>query len=649
MKDWFSGAELAGLPGMPSTARGVNKMGERGEIKRQKKSKGKGWEYHYSSLPEAAHAALASQLVRQLPDPDLDQDDIEPIGEEPFTYNRDNLWRWAETRPEKLRQQGMARAALLHEVMTLNRAGQSIGDAFKAVAIAHGLSQATLKGWYYGTKTKQSSKPGARLYRTEDWPAALVPGWTGRKKEADCDPAAWDVFLGLFLTRRAPTLAICHERAGKIARERGWEWPALRTVRRKLKREISPMVITLAREGAEALDKLFPPMRRDRSGFHAMQAVNGDGIDWKRYCVWPDGEVAKPCTWITQDLYSNKLLAWRTDKSENKHMFRLAFGDLVDRWGIPTFYFIDNTMAAASKWLTGGIKNRYRWKIRDEDPIGIMPQMGTTVRFVEPGHGQSKPIERANQELRQRIDTHPKWEGRGTKGRPIPIDEFITLMSEEFEHYNQRTGRTTQVAAGRSFQDVFAESYEKAPIKKATPAQRRLWLCAAEKVRCSRTNGSIVLGRGPQGENRYWCRELVAYCGQLIVVRFDPQNYHQDVHCYTLDGRYIGEAESTWRAGFADSAAAHEFYRAKGQFKRATRKALEAERRMTASTAAKLLPEDERAPDPESKVVQLQPRKRAVGHDVVDHVDENDEGERHQENFTAAMLDVMRQRKSEQL
>ena len=646
MKEWYSSKELMGLPGLPSTQQRITEKAKReGWKKRARAGKGGGWEYHYTSLPAAAQAQLAPKIIESMKGR-AGADDIDPLGEEPFSYNAENLWRWVETRPQRLRDQGMERATLLREVMALNRAGHPMRDAFDAVARAHAMPAATIRNWYYGTKTKASSKPGARLYKEQDWPAALVPGWTGRKKEAECSQEAWDVFIGLYLTRRAPTLAICYERTQRIAEKHGWAWPTIRTIARKLKREISPMVITLAREGSEALDKLMPPMRRDRSGFHAMQAVNGDGIDWKRYCVWPDGEVAKPCTWITQDLYSNKLLAWRTDKSENKHMFRLAYGDLVERWGIPSLYFIDNTMAAASKWLTGGIRNRYRWKIRDEDPIGIMPQMGTEVRFVTPGHGQAKPVERANKELRQRIDTHPKFEGRGTKARPIPIDEFAALMAEEFELYNIRQGRQTQTAAGRSFNDTFSESYANSPIKKATAEQRRLWLCAAEKVRCHRDNGSIVLGRGPQGENRYWCKGLVAHCGQLIVVRFDPQNFHRPVHCYTLDGRYIGEAECTWQAGFADSEAAHAYARARGQFRRASRKALEAERRMTASTAAKLLPEDERAPDPESKVVQLQPRQRAVGHDVVDHDDESDE---HQENFTTAMLDVMRQRKSEQL
>ncbi len=529
----------------------------------------------------------------------------ELVGKPEFSYSREDLWRWIETRTQRLRDQGLARAKLLFSVMALHRSGQTLDAAFDAVGIAEEIPSSTLRRWYYGT----ARKPGAKLYAESDWMAALVPTWAGRSPGAECSEEAWDVFKAFYLSRRSPTLAICYERTQEIAREKGWMWPPQRTIYRRVKNTISVQVITLAREGTEALDKMMPSMRRDRSGFHAMEAVNGDGIDWKRYCIWPDGEVGKPCTWITQDLNSNKLLAWRTDKSENKHMFRLAYGDLVERWGIPAMYFIDNTMAAASKWMTGGVKNRYRWKIRDDDPLGIMPQMGTTVRFVKPGHGQSKPIERANQELRQRVDTHPKFEGRGTKARPIPITEFIAVMEAEFKAYNAKPGRRTQVASGRSFDEVFKTSYESHPIKKATAEQRRLWLCVAEKVRASRDDGSVVLGRGPHGENRYWCEALAAHCGQMLVVRFDPQNLHKPVYCYALNGGYIGQADCRWAAGFDDSVTAHEYQRARGQRKRLARQGLDAERRLSALSAAKSLPAVVHPDDPESKVVSICPLK----------------------------------------
>lgn len=63
-KEWFSAAELAGLPGMPIHARVVNLWGESGKLQRRKRLVGKGWEYHISSLPTETRTYLAAEAIR---------------------------------------------------------------------------------------------------------------------------------------------------------------------------------------------------------------------------------------------------------------------------------------------------------------------------------------------------------------------------------------------------------------------------------------------------------------------------------------------------------------------------------------------------------------------------------------------------------
>lgn len=590
--------------------------------------------YTLNGLPADVQAAL----IKAGASSDLP---AEPPGSEPaFTYDAEQLWDWAARRSQKLRDRGAERAALLRQVMRLVDAGQTFDDAAQLVAQANEVSAANLRNWYYGVNGQR----GARLYDANDWPAALIPAYTGRTAKAGISMEAWDAFKALYLARRAPTLAICYERVERLAKEQGWTWPSRRTIERKVKQDIPRAVLVLAREGAEALEKLYPPMQRNRTHFHALQAVNGDGVEFHFYIKWPDGEVSRAKIWIWQDLYSNKLLAWRHDKTENKNMLRLAWGDLISKHGIPPLVYIDNTTAAASKWLTGGTKNRYRWKIRDEDPLGIIPSMGSDVRFVRPGHGQSKPIERANKELRERIDSHPQFDGRGTKGRPIPLDEFLQVMEAEFAWYNAKEGRDTLAAAGRSFDATYKASYERATIKKATAEQRRRCLLAAERVHAHRETGAIELGRGPHGANRYWMESLTAYHGEYLVARFDPHAMHDPVHVYTLDGRYIGEAPCTFQAGFDDADAAQTYHRETARFKRHTKRALEAEKRAKTAAVAKRLPEPTTPDTPDAKVVELArpQRKRAAGHDVVadEELDENNR------NFDRLMTEVWSEKKS---
>lgn len=58
MREWFSAQELAGLPGLPTTDRWVRAMALRKKWKSRKKSKGKGYQYHISSLPDLTRFGL---------------------------------------------------------------------------------------------------------------------------------------------------------------------------------------------------------------------------------------------------------------------------------------------------------------------------------------------------------------------------------------------------------------------------------------------------------------------------------------------------------------------------------------------------------------------------------------------------------------
>ena len=149
-------------------------------------------------------------------------------------------------------------------------------------------------------------------------------------------------------------------------------------------------VRVLCRDGAEALKRLYPAQQRRRDVFHALEAVNGDGHKFDVFVRWPDGEVVRPMMIGLQDVYSGKLLSYRVDKTENREAIRLALGDLVEAYGIPDHIYFDNTRAFANKMLTAGASHRYRFKTRDEDPVGIITLLGAEIHFVSPYSGQSK-------------------------------------------------------------------------------------------------------------------------------------------------------------------------------------------------------------------------------------------------------------------
>src|SRR5664279_825351 len=145
--------------------------------------------------------------------------------------------------------------------------------------------------------------------------------------------------------------------------------------------------------------RLFPAQTRTVQELHALEWINGDGYQHNVFCLWPNGEIDRPKTWFWQDIYSRKILGYRVDFSENTDTIRMSFGDIVDQYGIPEHATIDNTRAAANKWMTGGVKNRYRFKVKEDDPLGLFPTLGVKVHWTSvyygKGHGQAKPIERS--------------------------------------------------------------------------------------------------------------------------------------------------------------------------------------------------------------------------------------------------------------
>lgn len=571
--------------------------------------------YPVATLPHEIHAALLRAQAPATPAGLLPSGQgfssaAKPAGVS-SPINRDELWARFERKTTKQKDQAKKSLAAIHAALAMIGNGVARKRAFAESATAHGFSSASLYRWYRDV----------RAYDRADWLALLVSGHAGRTVTAECSPEAWEYFKADYLRTDMPAAERVHDRTMRIAAERGWTVPSVATLLRRIKREIPRPVLILARQGMGALQLVYPAQERDRSMFRALEAVNADGHKFDVFVRWPDGEIVRPLMVAWQDLYSGKLPAYRVDKTENSDAVRLSFGDLVERYGIPEHAYLDNGRAWASKWITGGMANRYRFKVKDEEPLGLLTALlgKDNVHWTTPYHGQAKPIERAFRDLCESVAKHPAFAGAYTGNNPnakpenygsraVPLDLFLTVLAQEIAAHNARPGRRSAVCQGRSFDAVFNESYARGPVKKATAEQRHLWLLAAE-VSSAKTNGEITLATDRR--NRYWSAELADHAGQALTVRFDPQTLHEKVYVYTHDGRFICEAACIKAAGFNDSEAAREHSRARNQFKRAAREMLQAERKMDAVEAAKMLPGVAPGEMPQARVVRaFQPPTR---------------------------------------
>ncbi|RIV82977.1 transposase [Aurantiacibacter xanthus] len=584
-REWFSAAELAELrlPGLPADKRAINrrarderwasKVSPDGELLvRERKARGGGSEFHMSLLPGPARVDLVRRGLLA----------AEPSQDEAKTPLRGS-WAWFEQQPAAVREEAARRLHILNETALLEEAGATASAAVGEQASANGVSPATIWNW-------KSLVDGIAQ---ANWLPALAPRRKGGGQRAQMPADLWAMLKSDWLRPEQPSLSSCWARITKIADSRGIQLPSERSIRRRLERELDPRVVTLGRKGKEALETATPDVRRTLEGLHALDIVNIDGHTFDVFVTHPEtGKPVRPVMVAIQDIYSRKMLAWRLDLSENVLATRLAFADLFREYGIPRECLLDNSRTFASKALTAGAATRYRFKTIAEEPAGLLVSLGIKVRFAQVYHGQSKPIERAFRDLCDHIARGPECAGAYTGNSPvnkpenygkraIPWDEFEGIVERGIADHNARLGRRAGVCRGRSFDQTFAESYAEATIRKATPEQLRMALLAAERKRLSKRNGEIKLY-----ENRYWSPECSAHRGEMVTVRFDPDNLHQSIHVYDREGRYLAEAALLQDSGFGDVAGAIATGKRKKEQRRAVRAGLEAEREMSAADIA---------------------------------------------------------------
>jgi putative transposase len=603
-QEWWTPEQIAesGLPDLPATKRGVNALADRlnwrgaPKFARRRSGKGGGWEYSWKLFPNAAQRALIKQAVA-------------PKAAE--AKARDEVWAWYEALPQRVRAKAEARLLVIQKVEALESA---IGRFLAVVQVAQmdRIGARTVWSWF-------AMIEGIAAHDRLAYLAPRNRAAAKRPRAKECSIEFFDVLKSDFLRLEAPPFTDCYRRATRIAKERGLETLPERTMRRHLDAQVSRVTQVLARQGVDAVKRLFPSQTRDKTCLTALQAVNADFHKFDVFVRWPSvggepGLVTRPQMVAFQDIYSGRILAWRIDQTPNSTAVLLCAGDMIEAWGIPEHVLLDNGREFAAKAITGGAATRYRFKVKEDDIPGLFTALGCTIHWATPYSGQSKPIERAFRDMCQSIAKDPRLAGAYTGNtvdakpenygsRAVPLEEFLKVLSEGIEEHNARENRRSEVAFNRSFNAVFDESYAQAPIRKATEAQRRLWLMGAEGLRADTKSGLIRF----QG-NEFWEPWLSEFAGHRVVIRFDPADLWSGVHVYAQDGAYLGHAECRLKVGFFDMDEARMTARLYRGWLKAQKAEVEAHRVYKAAEIGTVLDalSPEPGPKPEAKVVRAQ-------------------------------------------
>jgi len=423
------------------------------------------------------------------------------------------------------------------------------------------------------------------------WLAFLLPDGKEGRPTAELHPTAFAAFKRDYLRLEQPDAASCYRRVQRLAQvHRDWlPLPCLKTFVRHMKRDVDYVTRVAMREGDEAMMRLGPKVRRDRSDLAALAIVNADGHTFDVAVRFPDGSIGRPVILGWQDVYSGKLLSYRIARSETADVVRLSFCDMVRQYGIPRRAHLDNGRAFAAKTNTGGVATRYRYKVRDDDQLGVITRLGVEVRWVKPYNGKAKPIERAWRDLATDLSKRPEFAGaylgNSPTGKPenygsraVSWDEFLRVVADGVAEYNARTGRRSEVAAGRSLDETFAASYATATIRKATANQLAMMLLASNVRPVGRADGFVTLAG-----NRYWSEALCEHAGRRVEIRFDPEAMHDGVHVFTLDGTYLCKADCVAALGWNTTDAMRAAQRREADWRKAHKALANAERERDAA------------------------------------------------------------------
>lgn len=595
MKEWYSAADFAALdlPGVGGKRNRVveyaaaQNWAERTDreglrLARPRAGRGGGLEYHVSLLPAQAALEMARRGLLTVPQGAVndDQDGAETA---PAT------WDWFDQQNQTTKDEAKRRLIAIQAVELAVMGGLKKNAA--VIRIAHDLqiSKATIWNWF---ALVEGVDVANRL-------PALAPRRKGGGVKADIDPRLLTYFKSFYLRPSPVGFERTYRETVKEAKRLGIadSLPHPKTLTRRLRAEVPKDVIILKRQGMEAVIETLPPQKRTRRDLTAMQAVNIDGHKWDVFVRFParNGQperVGRAVSVVIQDLYSNKILAWRTGESESAVLTRLVAADLLKNWGIPQDFTLDNGRAFASKWMTGGAKTRFRFTIRDDEPLGLLTQLGIRVHWAKPHHGQAKPIERAFGDLEEIVSMSPACQGAYTGHhidakpedygtRAIDFDVFQAVVAAGIAEYNAQLGRTTENARGRSFDQTFAESYAAHPVGRATPEQLRLALLAAENVRANKRTGAVTLYG-----NTYYGREMLDLAGQMVTVRFDPQDLMGSAFIYKASGEFVCEAPIQAAVGFYDVEAAKTRAKMEGDLRKSVRKAAQLQSLISAADLA---------------------------------------------------------------
>ena len=415
------------------------------------------------------------------------------------------------------------------------------------------------------------------------WLPALTPGWRGRGHTSEFSDAAKVHITAEYLNQNKTKVSVLTRRAKRKSRDErlGWIIPSDKTVKRFLDKLPGPLTI-LGRQGPAALERSFAPVRRTFEYLAINEVWESDG---RRADVWvkfPDGTIARPFIVIWFDIRSRKVLSVRGYLNPCAVLTMVSFRDAIVNTGyIPRSLKLDNGREYANKTFSGGVASRYRFKIKPDDPEGIIKMMDISINWAPPGMGRNKLVESFWNCVSENVDKAPETQGayvgkdvvsrpeESAKKNAIPISVYENLLKTALVEHNEERAHRGNSMNLQTPAVVYDEGLDRGLGRRPESVHLQMLLMGQCSLKPDNLSSEFIVNFPGYGPQQYFSTAFanlpLSYRQKKFTIWFDPQSPEAGIR--VMDGgRFVADIPHKPKIPFSGGqiqAAAHAISRSK--------------------------------------------------------------------------------------
>jgi len=366
-----------------------------------------------------------------------------------------------------------------------------------------------------------------------------------------------------------PTASWCIGQLKTEAKKRRWNLPSVVTMRRYIQR-IPQETRDYYRKGKRYWQEHYvPSVLRDYEEMDPGELYVADHAQINVAVKHPSGRILFP--WLTawKDMRSRKILGWVLADIPSSNTINLSLKYSIERYGAPEHVVLDNGRDFSAKHFTGGQTKRFRFKVQEDELIGIYKLLSIDPHFCIPANAQAKNIERWFWTQEQNFQkAFPTYRGNNIMNRPegmdrriaqsakgkanyvLEWDDFMGCLDNYIKNYNQDHQHQGHGMDGRTPNQVWNEYFQTHAQRRVSPNSLRLLMMKSKRVKVGR------FGINAFGE-RYRSSQLMDHQGHDVIYRYDPQDLNQ-IYIYKLDNSFLCIGQRTHRTAWDDEDAYHE-------------------------------------------------------------------------------------------